>query len=440
VPAGLTVLDCAAIEVEPDALESTQGPGAMADLTLVISNVGVSNLNWSFSEAAAPLSLPQHGPPVVGATAGGHAYGDADLPPLVETGIAVPAAPPRCAAGNGLLFYGDRGSFESDWPGLPVEGFEATLVPSNSLAICAGPFDSTTDNACFAPGGILDGIRFQVAPTPTRELAVFTENFVGAPSVLVGPNHSGDDHEILLLDGGVGAAGFDLYMLFGQDTCEVEIFGPGDALLGQAMLSVPGGVPGAFWGVASFDQPITRIGIRSLAEGGELLDDVAFGGVPLECGAAWASTDPINGTTAPGGGSEVTVTFDSTGYAAGVYTGMLCIESNDAVEPLVAVPLTMTVMEAATIVDITWLADGCQVTFDSTVSGVPPIAYSWDFGDGVGASTAEDPVYTYTAPGGSFSVTLDVDNQWGGSREVLGVSATCRPPFFYIYLPIVARD
>ena len=38
-----------------------------------------------------------------------------------------------------------------------------------------------------------------------------------------------------------------------------------------------------------------------------------------------------------------------------------------------------------------------------------PTAYSWDFGDGLGSSTAESPVYNYTSKG-IYSVSLTVDN------------------------------
>ncbi|HEX4956146.1 MAG TPA: hypothetical protein VF017_22385 [Thermoanaerobaculia bacterium] len=69
---------------------------------------------------------------------------------------------------------------------------------------------------------------------------------------------------------------------------------------------------------------------------------------PADCGAPgdlpWASALPAGGTIAPAGGVQVDVTFDSTGLAPGVYTGLLCIASNDAASPVVAVPLTLTVL------------------------------------------------------------------------------------------------
>ena len=80
---------------------------------------------------------------------------------------------------------------------------------------------------------------------------------------------------------------------------------------------------------------------------------------PVACDAPadipWASASPTNGTTPGGGTTPVTVTFDSTGLAAGVYTGNLCVTSNDP-DPgpgngtnLVIVPLTLTVQPGTAV-------------------------------------------------------------------------------------------
>jgi hypothetical protein len=61
----------------------------------------------------------------------------------------------------------------------------------------------------------------------------------------------------------------------------------------------------------------------------------------------WAAVSPDSGTTAPGGASGVTVTYDSTGLSTGVYTGTLCIDSNDPVTPQVQVPVMLDVSTLA---------------------------------------------------------------------------------------------
>jgi subtilisin-like proprotein convertase family protein len=62
----------------------------------------------------------------------------------------------------------------------------------------------------------------------------------------------------------------------------------------------------------------------------------------------WVSVNPASGTTSGGAASEVDVLFDSTGLSAGVYSGLLCINSNDPVEPLVEVPVELEVTAVLT--------------------------------------------------------------------------------------------
>ncbi|MDV7401914.1 hypothetical protein RZS08_61405, partial [Arthrospira platensis SPKY1] len=65
----------------------------------------------------------------------------------------------------------------------------------------------------------------------------------------------------------------------------------------------------------------------------------------------WLSVSPDGGTTSPAGSTPVTVTFDSTGLAVGIYTANLCVFSNDPDAgpgngtELVVVPVSLTVEE-----------------------------------------------------------------------------------------------
>lgn len=71
---------------------------------------------------------------------------------------------------------------------------------------------------------------------------------------------------------------------------------------------------------------------------------------PYDCGSPgvllWAAADVAEGTTPPGGTNEVVVTFSSTGSPLGDYEGLLCVTSNDPDEPVVAVPLNLSIVEA----------------------------------------------------------------------------------------------
>lgn len=75
----------------------------------------------------------------------------------------------------------------------------------------------------------------------------------------------------------------------------------------------------------------------------------------------WVTVNPISGTVPAVSSTSVDVTFDSTGYAAGVYTGTLCANSNDPINPVVSVPLTMTVNELPAIT-ITMPVSGTVLT------------------------------------------------------------------------------
>ncbi|MFQ5616830.1 MAG: hypothetical protein ACE5GO_10295, partial [Anaerolineales bacterium] len=97
----------------------------------------------------------------------------------------------------------------------------------------------------------------------------------------------------------------------------------------------------------------------------------------------WLSASPTSGTTPGGGASAVQVTFDSTGLSAGTYTGSLCVGSNDPDEPVVAVPVTMTVS-----------------------SSVCPIL------------TPIEPPVIIPPGGGGFSFSLDLINNTGQNQSV----------------------
>jgi hypothetical protein len=102
------------------------------------------------------------------------------------------------------------------------------------------------------------------------------------------------------------------------------------------------------------------------------VDDVAIDvdAEPMACDVAsdisWASVSPTSGTTAAAGAETVTVTFDSTGLAAGMYEGTLCVESNDPQNPLVEVGVKLTVEDNPTAVEMANLS--AAVNADGTVS------------------------------------------------------------------------
>jgi subtilisin family serine protease len=186
---------------------------------------------------------------------------------------------------------------------------------------------------------------------------------------------------------------------------------------------------------------------------------------------SWLSVDPASGTTAPGTTTSVDVTLDATGLEPGDYIGYLCITSNDPLNPVVTVPVTMTVVpveygvELAPAADAQTGAPGETVeytlmltntgnatdTFDVTFAG-----NAWDvhlpeteFMLGAGESTAV--VVHVTIPmdaedGDMDAVTVTATSQGDmntSASSVLTTTAEVEPPpppeGFILYLPIVNK-
>jgi hypothetical protein len=183
-----------------------------------------------------------------------------------------------------LTLWNSRAAFAAAFPGLPTEAFLGTLVGSGAIVSCDPPFNSTTNNACFAPGGIMPGIEIDLVirdPSSSMQLVVIGTGALGNINVLVGPNTFLDDI-IFNFNPAVRAAGFDLVNpLAPGQTYNVEIFGPGGSI---GVGTATDGAEGNFWGVDATDVG----GITSIVfDGGvdpvrsELTTLVTFGGEPV---------------------------------------------------------------------------------------------------------------------------------------------------------------
>ncbi|MEP0774761.1 MAG: immune inhibitor A, partial [Acidobacteriota bacterium] len=117
------------------------------------------------------------------------------------------------------------------------------------------------------------------------------------------------------------------------------------------------GIPPAASGRIAFRYFVENAGPSGTNSNYIGIDTVEFisAATPGPCDAPadvpWLSVLPANGTTAGGATTPVTVTFDSTGLAVGVYNANLCVLSNDP-DPgpgngteLVVVPVSLTVEE-----------------------------------------------------------------------------------------------
>ncbi|MCH9651990.1 MAG: DUF11 domain-containing protein [Deltaproteobacteria bacterium] len=198
-------------------------------------------------------------------------YADASNPVLPPAGEN-PGQP--TVTGDGLTFYTDRATFQGDCPDLPLEDFSNTLVPPNGVLACTpGPLNSSTNNNCFATGGVIDGFTMQSAPVAAEDLVVTTPPFLGTADVGVGPNTFVEDVEILFSPAITGF-GSNLIGPLANFNINIDIFDEADMLIGSTTSAI--GLPSVFWGVTS-TVPIGRIAMADPAGNGELFSLMEFG-------------------------------------------------------------------------------------------------------------------------------------------------------------------
>ena len=81
------------------------------------------------------------------------------------------------------------------------------------------------------------------------------------------------------------------------------------------------------------------------------------------------------------------------------------------------------------------LTVGTAVHFTDT-SGNQPTHWQWDFGDGVGSSSEQNPVYSYANPG-SYTVTLTATNHCGSQTVSQTVEIIAEHS---VYLPVMKKS
>jgi hypothetical protein len=145
---------------------------------------------------------------------------------------------------------------------------------------------------------------------------------------------------------------------------------------GNILTSNSGGVHEIDRGTALIQTKLTGTGARMISEIRRFRPCDEPSAVP------WLSVSETSGTSPPGASTDVTVLVDSTGLAPGVHEGNLCVNTNDPEQPLVEVPVTLTVTDrtcARTITGrydrpvtastgLTCLAHGSTITGRVTVS------------------------------------------------------------------------
>jgi hypothetical protein len=175
----------------------------------------------------------------------------------------------------------------------------------------------------------------------------------------------------------------------------------------------------------------------------------------------WISAAPGNGTTAPGSNSPVNVVFDSASLTDGVYTGTLCLTSNDPVNGLVQVPVTLTVQNAYGV-DLSPSqaksgAPGSMVTYTLQLTNTGSTTNMFTLSAGPHVWNVTIPITSTTlAPSAQNALTVFVAipltattglsdtvsitaGGAGGASDSAALTTTAVVTTRYIYLPIIRR-
>lgn len=357
-----------ALDLDPESLESTQGPDTQVSQTLTIGNTGGADLDWEF---------------VAGDTGGtvtlSHSTSDAVL-----AGNSI-----GCSADNG--FTTSENSFLRQFalPDLGVTGDLSVTSVTFGVEVMR-PVAATVDVNLYRmtdPTGPFTYANFEQIGTADHQIQPITEQLVTVPVTADVP------------------AGSTLVVeIAAPDLTNTAAFFIGSNTSGQSspsyLASDACGIPEPA-DTASIGFPGMHIvmSVTGEAEAGD--SACAVPGDP-----AWLSVDPLNGTVGAGGEQAVDVTFDSTGLADGTYTTMLCLETNDPAQPSAQVPVTLEVGTWPAI-DVTPGSLESTQLVDTTTEHVVTITnagdadLTWDIGEAEASEAATAPMGALHLPQGA---------------------------------------
>ncbi|MGJ8663477.1 MAG: S8 family serine peptidase [Marinicella sp.] len=307
------------IDVTPTSLASTINTGETVDLNLNIANLDTAGLplNWMIDTAATSNLVDEVYYEQVLTGTGAGIVSD-----VFVDGITDPGA---YSADSFTL------AADTDVDGFLFEGFVSGGVTNLSDEISAFTVTVYADAAGLPAGNPEDGggTELYTVTVPVGDYSLDLGDEMGNVGVNV-KNASGSTWTMV-----AGTYWVTAYAHFtGANRWNWFTGVPGDGLLAQ--LIDPQDLFGA--GFTDWTDLVSITG-----------GDVDYSGLAFNmksligCDASWISYSSTSGSVAIGADEDVTVTLDSTGVAPGVYEGAVCVASDDIDEPMVVVPVTLTV-------------------------------------------------------------------------------------------------
>ena len=359
------------IYVDPLSMDSTQPTNTQVQQTLTISNTGGGTLTWTIDEENLPgpdLILPKHssiydGSANEAAKAAGAqttqqvTIGDNALT-AAGTGVGQSVTPERPATPDGLVTITHSASqsiialnsVSCNAGGLHTDNSYMRVFDLAAFGLANG-LDVTEvefgiEQALGATGSQPVTVNLYVKTVPANPLTFANLTLIGTANTSVT-----DQSATVLAVPVAGSAGAGSILV-------VEVFTPNGQAAGNSFFigsnnlgqTAPSYLAAADCGVPE-PTDTAAIGFPGMHIVMNVTGDADV--TPQACTALsdipWLSLDTTAGANGGGTNTVVTATFDSTGLVDGVYTGNLCVTSNDPDAgpgngtDLVIVPVTLTV-------------------------------------------------------------------------------------------------
>ena len=127
----------------------------------------------------------------------------------------------------------------------------------------------------------------------------------------------------------------------------------------------------------------------------------------------WVTENPVGGTVSPGGTIVVSISISSGDVLPGVYHANLEIHSNDAAQPVVTLPVTLTVTSNGVIVvphnSVRFGPHGATITYNLTITNINALIGFFNFSiTGANWPTILSDNSSTISIGGSISITITV--------------------------------
>lgn len=391
------------IDVSPGSFSASQGPDIISTEIMNIANTGGSNLDWTVSETAttcdSPADVswlsasPNSGTTIpldttavdiaidsTGLVPGNYTASlcvnsnDATTPE-VQVPVTLTVEPPEVLICNGPAIAFEQG-IPSGW--AVVDNTGGTGIVWTTTADAACEIDNRTNGTGEAACADSDATGLPAVPYDTELWTPLTDLSTWGAVVLDVKayyrditTNSNDRFEVDVWNGTTWTnelswdedhepEDFSLnlsgYAGLSETRVRFRYFGNGYDWYAQvddiALTCVEPGPPSVAVDPASLtaEQGPDLVTSQSLSianNGGSPLDwsiNEAATDCTMPADVPWLSVAPDTGSTIPLGSTPVEVSFDSTGLTPGDYSADLCVNSNDAANPTVPVPVTLTVL------------------------------------------------------------------------------------------------